>query len=651
LLRFRRLERSGDEEIFRLIARIIDLFHMMGPGWVASRALYALKLHSAWFKRRTPCRTWKHEAPNMAGRFFNEQLEVVVDDQWKQHYADGILDGRFRFFSCTAIQCGLPPDWFSNPFNGRMADRNALEQPHWSEIPDFTNGDIKCIWELSRFGWVFPLLRSFQATQKEIYADACWQLITTWVAHNPPNRGVHWKCGQEITIRIFALASAYFGLGKVDSAKKRLIAKILHESAIRIEANIGYALSQQNNHGVSEATGLFTAGLLLTKKKWVIMGSNLLEEQIIRLVSPDGSFSQHSANYHRVMLHACLWAVQLGRANGFEFSGRFMERLRLAGHWLLQMYDPQTGYMPNLGANDGALILPYSVCDYLDYRPTIQATGAVLDKQRWLPAGDYDDLALWLVPDLGNEKKIQVAVEHQAVLPSASEKPAPKASMTVLAAGGYAIWSKGCSKLIFRCPQRFQHRPAQCDLLHVDFWHNGVNFLRDAGTYSYNCEEPWQSYFKGTAAHNTIQFDDGDQMPSISRFLYGKWPRLTVNRLHEDDAPGLEAGFTNWKDCYHRRRIVPMPNGFKVVDRIDGDFHKAALRWRLAPEMDWQLAKDGCTAGRFGLTIKSASETAMTIEQGWESRHYMEKTPIPVLETRVGPECRDITTFISIDNS
>ena len=52
-----------------------------------------------------------------------------------------------------------------------------------------------------------------------------------------------------------------------------------------------------------------------------------------------------------------------------------------------------------------ALILPYSACDYLDYQPTIQATGAVVDNQRWLPVGEWDDLALWLVPDLGNKQE------------------------------------------------------------------------------------------------------------------------------------------------------------------------------------------------------------------------------------------------------
>jgi len=33
--------------------------------------------------------------------------------------------------------------------------------------------------------------------------------VEDWAAHNPPNTGVNWKCGQEIAMRMFALVSGY----------------------------------------------------------------------------------------------------------------------------------------------------------------------------------------------------------------------------------------------------------------------------------------------------------------------------------------------------------------------------------------------------------------------------------------------------------
>jgi hypothetical protein len=60
----------------------------------------------------------------------------------------------------------------------------------------------------------------------------------------------------------------------------------------------------------------------------------------------------------------------------------------------------------------------------------------------------------------------------------------------------------------------FRFRPSQADALHLDFWLAGSNVLRDAGSYSYNTEPEWLNVFPGhNASHNTVQFDDRDQMP------------------------------------------------------------------------------------------------------------------------------------------
>jgi len=51
-------------------------------------------------------------------------------------------------------------------------------------------------------------------------------------------------------------------------------------TADRIEAYTGYALSQNNNHGISEAMGLFTAGLLFPEfqraESWQAMAISYL---------------------------------------------------------------------------------------------------------------------------------------------------------------------------------------------------------------------------------------------------------------------------------------------------------------------------------------------------------------------------------------
>lgn len=632
-----------------MITKAFEISKLLGPGWAADRAFYAVKRRSGLLKLQTPCKDWS-AVPEITGRFFASSKRNVASHICAADEAKAVCNGWFRFFSHRPVQCDFPPNWFWNPFDENRQDFDLLNSRHWSKIPDFSHGDIKCIWELNRFAWVFPLVRAYQAVTDQRFYEVFWQLIENWAHHNPPNTGIHWKCGQEIAIRMFALVTGHFIFQEavsVTSERKNLLAEMVFESTKRIQSNIDYALGQQNNHGISEAAGLFTAGILFDKAEWIEKGSRLLEDQVQVLVYEDGSFSQHSSNYHRVMLHGCLWAIQLGRANGFHFSDEFIERIRKAGKWLLALYDPQTGCMPNLGSNDGALILPYSSCDYQDFRPTIQAVGAAVDGNRWLPAGVWDDLAFWLVPGLKNGD--QAKAENSAS--EATTPQAKKAQLSVLWNGGYAVFKHEKTKLVFRCPERFNHRPAQCDLLHVDLWHNGVNLLRDAGTYSYNCEQPWQDYFQSVAAHNTVQFDGHDQMPKISRFLYGRWPELIVNYNGNCPVPYVEAEFSDWKGCRHKRRAEMTVDNIRVTDSISGYKGTAVLRWRLAPEFRWHLSETTCSSEACNLHVKAdIGLRHLKITEGWESLYYQHKSPIPVFELAVIPPCSKIVTVVAINS-
>ena len=312
-------------------------------------------------------------------------------------------------------------------------------------------------------------------------------------------------------------------------------------------------------------------------------------------------------------------------------------KIRKAGEWLIDLYDAQSGRMPNLGSNDGACVLPFSVCNYLDFRPTIQAVGAVVDGRRWIPTGDWDDLALWLVPNLGKELSLKSAVKVRG-----------DTRQKILKDGGYAIFSGNRSKLVFRCPQRFRHRPAQCDLLHVDLWVSGVNVLRDAGTYSYNCPQPWLDYFKSVAGHNTIQFDDHDQMPTIGRFLYGKWPRLIVEEGSEEAILEVSAGYADWKGCRHNRKIEASDNGWRITDEIGGFQNEAVMRWRLAPELKWDLSGATCASKMVEISIVADVGGVISMSSGWESLYYMDKSEIPVFKTVVSPLCTKLVTTIRL---
>jgi hypothetical protein len=641
------------------VFRFLQILRLLGPSWAFFRFKHVLRLKTGYFLKKTPQKAWGQKVPDIKARLWGVGFSKGLAER-----AQDIVSGRYLFFFRHEIEAGLIPDWFANPF-ARGVDTHGLQGAHWSKISDFGAGDIKGVWELSRFGWVYPLLAGFQQSGDENFVETFWDLLEDWAGHNPPHSGVHWKCGQEIAIRCFALTCAFYVLHSASASTKErleLIREILFESGKRIEANIDYALSQKNNHGISEAAGLFTLGLLFGNTNWRRQGQCLLESQALELIYEDSSFSQHSVNYHRVMLHVYLWAIRIGRSNGIEFSSELLSRVRQAGIWLFNLCDLESGRCPNLGSNDGALVFPVSGCDYLDYRPTIQAVGAIIDGKDWLSHGGWDELAEFLGRGeetidnkSGRTRDIPSPVSRQLCIRSAnlaafakhSLFPLPHHSFINYSQGGYALFKDQKTRLLFRCPKSFRHRPGQCDLLHVDLFHDGINVLRDGGTFSYNCEQPWQDYFKSIAAHNTVQFDDHDQMPRLSRFLYGKWPRSEV--IVDEAIPMVKAGFMDWKGCRHERSVEACEKGFRIVDRISGFKKKAVLRWRLAPELEWVLDGNRCSSQCVSLVIGSDKNlNSVKITNGWESLYYLERTTIPVWEIEVGPEGQELITEIEI---
>jgi hypothetical protein len=532
-----------------------------------------------------------------------------------------------------------PPDWLANPFNGQ---RVAEPERDWWRIPDFDTavGDIKLIWELSRLDWVLPFAQ--RAQQDDTVAlDRLNAWLADWCEHNPPYKGPNWKCGQEASIRVMHLAMATLILGQVRTASPGLLDLVrLHLQ--RIAPTVQYAMAQDNNHGTSEAAALFMGGSWLVAvgvpegESWARMGRRWLEERAARLIGLQGSFSQYSLNYHRVMLDTfCMAEIWRQHLELPAFSANWQSRALAATQWLRHMVNPDNGDVPNVGANDGARLLQLTNTTYRDYRPSVSLAMALFAGQRaYTQSGPWEHALQWL----------GVAVPLEV---------APPPQSYVADDGGFAVLRSGRAMAMLRYP-RFHFRPSQADALHLDLWLGQDNLLRDAGSFSYNTEPQLFNYFGGTASHNTVQFDDRDQMPRLSRFLFGDWLKADGVQPLPGSAEATEfaAGYRVRRGARHHRVVSLQAGRLQVVDHVQGFTTKAVLRWRLQPG-DWRLV-----SSRKGLQLVLGSDGVVTIGvsatvpvlrcelvQGWESRHYLEKTPVPVLEVEVQQSC-SLTTEV-----
>lgn len=633
------------------------LVRYMGVGWTASRLLYALKARAGLMRQKTPVKT--HQECSLTGLTGNP---VFADDVAYAHYrrqdaprlpaevsavdwgrfttnkkdamaeAQAIQNGTFTLFSHLPLHLGFPPNWRQNPID------NAFVYPkgHWSEIADFAHGDIKLVWELGRFGFAYGLVRAWGRTGNEQYAESFWQLFEDWWKKNPPNDGVHWKCGQEISFRVMACCFAFFAFLSAKATTPERIATLavmLGESAQRVFANIDYALNQQNNHGISEAMGLWTVGVLFPEFSqadlWAKTGMQYLCREADRLVYADGGFSQHSLNYHRVMLQDYLWVFAISRRLSLPLDTALLKKVEKAWQFLYQLHDPLTGKVPNSGSNDGALILPLCNCDYQDFRPVLQAMSYYFREKRCFKEGPWDEDLVWLF----GESALSAPVEALPLVSFAAPE------------GGYYTIRKSRGWALIRCAN-FRHRPAHADQLHVDVWWNGFNMAIDPGTFSYNPAHRADAHFSSTRFHNTVLVDGMDQMDKASRFLWLPWSRAERLNVEESDNvvcwQGQHNGYARMRHpVSHRRAVISLgEEHWVVIDALESEaMHDYALHW-LAGDFphQWNPAT-GCLnlhpGGLAYAIITGASEparhtlTRASTEQayGWQSLYYHQKVP------------------------
>jgi len=535
-----------------------------------------------------------------------------------------------KLFSRWPVRCTqIPPNWLCNPLTGvRFPD---AQRPWW-RIPDFDAraGDIKVIWELSRFDWVLAFA---QRTQRGDHAAL--EQLNTWLAdwcqHNLPYLGPNWKCGQEASLRVLNLACAALVLQQSAGDALASLKTLLITHLQRIAPTVSYAMAQDNNHGTSEAAALFVGGIWLDRlgeargKRWAKRGRTLLENRVRRLITQDGTFSQYSLNYHRMMLDTLsftqLWCIRMAEP---AFSKVFLQRARAATRWLYELIDPSCGDGPNIGANDGARLLQLADTDYRDYRPTVQLAAALFMHQRaYAAVGAWDVPCRWL----GIDTDLPAAPPRQGLWADD---------------GGFAILRRNEAMAVLRYP-RFRFRPNQADALHLDLWVNGLNLLRDAGSYSYNAQPDWTAYFMGTQSHNTIQFDKRDQMPKLGRFLFAAWLKAKNVSYLADDSKAQYQARAAYRDRWsanHDRSLTLEPGLLAVQDRLSGA-RSAVLRWRLYSDA-WQIdtvTDSQRTRYRIhnpqGHSVTLCASTPVVrceIVQGYESLYYLEKTPIPVIE-------------------
>jgi len=166
------------------------------------------------------------------------------------------------------------------------------------------------------------------------------------------------------------------------------------------------------------------------------------------------------------------------------------------------------------------------------------------------------------------------------------------------------------------------------DQLHFDLWWRGLNLTRDAGTYLYNAESPWDNPLVTSRVHNTVTVDGREQMTRGGRFMTLDWfPAYSKKFIDAEE--GVSDSVLGYHGGYHgvrheRKVSVFADERWLVEDKlISKEKHTYRLHW-LLPDWEWNI---DVWDARFEIRLKSPF--------GWVVLHISTTSQFPINDSQI----------------
>jgi hypothetical protein len=561
-----------------------------------------------------------------------------------------VVNRRFDLLGYPNLSFGDPIDWHLDPVWTRRSPF-----VHWGQIDPLDPaqvGDSKIVWELNRHQWMVGLGQAWALTGDDRYGEACLESIDHWLDTNPPGTGINWSSSLEVALRLMSWCWTLLLLRDLPALSGGRLMRIL--SAIwQHAAHIRRYLSSYfspNTHLTAEALGLLYAGSIFAEfsdaPHWRGLGARVLIAQSARQISDDGVHFEQSTCYHRYTIEIYLHFLLLADRNGIAIPRQVTESVARMVDVLIAVRRPD-GSIPVIGDADGGTLLPLARRASHDSRGVFAVAAVMLRRPdfAWASEGAAPEVP-WLLGTRGLET-------FDAIRPVSPEGAASR----MFPSGGYAVmrtaWDRAAHQMIvdtgpLGCPASSGHGHA--DLLSVQCAIFGEPCLVDAGTYCYTAEPEWRDFFRGTAAHSTIQLDGLSQSEPDGPF---RWTRRPCVRLRSwqstPDVDFLDAesnAFLTLPDpVVHRRRVMFVkPRYWIIVDDLAGrSTHQVELMFQFAPiavdlgSSGWARARTAKGATLWVAAFASSPvQTALRSGQrrpirGWVSPDYGQRLPAPML--------------------
>jgi hypothetical protein len=500
------------------------------------------------------------------------------------------------------VSVGNPPRWHLEALSGKEAPRQ-----HWSRIDHLdvaAVGDHKVVWELNRHQYLLAPAFCWLLEGESRRFDLIQSHLQSWLADNPPRRGINWVSSLELSLRAITWCWLLWMLRDAPW-KPQLRAQLavsLEAHGQHIERHLSTYFSP-NTHLTGEALGLFYLGTILEHSRhasrWRRKGAAILESELARQVYSDGVYFEQASQYQRYTAEIYLHYVLLAGATGGSVSDATRDGLASLLTVLRGIVGGR-GCMPLLGDDDGGLLLPLDHRPPEDLRALLLAGAVALNRPELIAPGEEAPpaYAYWLC-----------GIERTDRMLAANAVDPPWVDM-YFADGGLAVLRDGWKPASAVCViDAGPHGALSCghshaDALAVTLSLGATELFIDRGTFTYMGAQ--RNEFRSTASHNTLEIGGESSVTPGGPFkwLPGVPPRPQGVVYSSTHFSGFAARATGHVDSarpsLHRRRVLHLRGGAWVIhdQGVRDGARGGTLRWQLAAGLVAESLTPHCVAIR-----------------------------------------------------
>ena len=256
-------------------------------------------------------------------------------------------------------------DWHRDYISGHIYPQKRFDTIKYSIF--YNQGiEIKFPWELSRFQFGVDLALCYRSSKDKKYYGIFRNLALDWIKNNPFLTGINWSCTMDVAIRAanwIITANMFGAIFWVDKDFKCKLSKSLYNHAWYIEKFPEKFINGDNNHLISDYSGLFVLGLSFIHtnkgKRWLKIAKDGLELCMKKQIFNDGVGFENSIPYHRLVLELLSVPVILGRNMNIEFSNAYYIKLFKMFEFV-SAYIDSGGNAPQIGDNDNGRFMKFS---------------------------------------------------------------------------------------------------------------------------------------------------------------------------------------------------------------------------------------------------------------------------------------------------